>query len=136
MSEIDDIQASYIAELRSVAPELRAWFSARIAEDGEDAVLLRWVTGLAGHPRVVEIFRRHYMRIEELNARLEREFLERDQEPGEGSWGEDETGKAPLFERHIDWLANDIKSVAPDVYDLVQGMNFVPVGTTGSGETV
>lgn len=133
--DIEEIQRAYIAELRALAPELRRWWEEGVAREGEEAFHLRWATRLAGHPRFIEVFRRHYLWIDRLNAELEGRARD-ELPPEEARWGIDDLG--PEHPLHIprEILLDDIETVAPDVADLVEGLFFVPVGVDAEGRLV
>lgn len=114
MSEsIEEIQASYIDEVRAIAPQLEAWLEQRIAEEDEDTVLLRWATGLGGHPRFIEIYRRYYLKIEALN----------------------EAAREQLHDQ-ADVLISQVEELAPDIAQIVIGLFFNPIGVDANEETV
>ena len=126
---IEDIQTSFIEETRALAPELRAWLDARIAEEDEDAVMIRWATGLGGHPRFLDVYRRHYMMIEELNARArEGRTDESDDDDPADLWGTDDPGVGAVVERADVRLITEVEDMAPDIADIVIGVFFNPIG--------
>lgn len=126
---IDEITTGYVDALRRLAPILREWWSAHLKTEDEDSLWHRWPTGLAGHPRFLFVFRKYYFLIEELNQSELDSRNQDDFRPSEEHWGTESMEFGPGFERHIDRLVLDIKHVAPDVADIVDGLCFVPVGT-------
>ncbi|MEM6676348.1 MAG: hypothetical protein AAF675_00595 [Pseudomonadota bacterium] len=129
MSEIDDIQARYVEALRAVEPEIRAWWDGMMAAAEDPAeVRLRWPTGPAAHPRVLAIFRDFFFEIEDFNARQEASYEDdRTPPPGEAGWGVEDLGEAPELARQVDWLIVDIEEIAPELFDLVEGIVYVPI---------
>lgn len=127
MAEVEAIQARYVAELRALMPQLSAWWERMIERHGEEGVWTRWPTGMAGHPRVLAIFRDAWFAIEAINDRLEDSP---DPEPPEGEalWGgDDDEDDADYFD-HADWLIHSIGDEAPDLEELVEGLCYVPIG--------
>lgn len=138
--EAKDIRARYIAALRALVPELRAWWDRMLTSFGEAGAFDRWPTGPSGHPRVLEIYRTFSFELEELNETVREQFdeeAETHREPDrEAMWGRDDPGAAPRVERDVDWLIHDIEDAAPDLYALVLGIVFVPIGLDPNDETV
>lgn len=128
--ELEQVRGVYLAELRALAPRLGAWWAAGVARDGEDAFGRRWPTGLAGHPSVLAAFRRAYLAIERLNDERAEDWSPQLPDPlSEDPWGSDAADeKGRPFIRHVEALVDDLEELAPDVFDLVAGLVFVPVG--------
>ena len=69
----DDILGRYLSELRAARDEVEAWWEQLIRAEGGDrqtaerAVRSRWPLGPASHPRIVAVFRAHYLEIERMN---------------------------------------------------------------------
>lgn len=136
-SEIVD---RYLAEMRAIRPSILAWWNVRAVRSVEELETSqaqndferRWPAGPTAHPRVLEVFRRHFLEIDSLN--LEIESQDKDQRTiVEDDWfsyaDEDE-----VFQLPIDLLVDDLRSTAPDVYQLVKGMVFVPIGLSPDEE--
>lgn len=138
--ELEEIRGRYLADLRGAAPALRAWWTGRAADIGERTMNRRWPTGLAGHPRVIAIFRDAYLEIEALNDRRDAGWRDGGRRLAdafdEGAWGAEDPGPGPGLVRHFGVLVEELDELAPDVADLVAGLVFVPVGLDGDDETV
>ncbi|AZO31822.1 MULTISPECIES: hypothetical protein [Mesorhizobium] len=124
----DDIQQRYIAELRGLLPEVKAWWGAIAATDTSEAISLVWPTGISGHPRFLHTFRTYYFEVENLNRKNEHEFVEQAEKSAEEKWGIDDLGDSPRYVGHIDLLIDDIPSKAPDLVEVVNGFVFLPIG--------
>lgn len=135
MTQRGDVQAAYIAELRELQPGLLRWWTSlgglASPDDPPPAeVLARWPFGIAGHPRVIEVFRRHFLALDALNQSELAEHGEpesRDPASEEG-WGEDDSGERLGYQRPQDLLIFEIPAIAPDLAKLVAGIVYVPVG--------
>jgi hypothetical protein len=131
-----DIQDRYLAELRQILPSVLQWWekSGVPAAEGvrtTSQILTfeqRWPAGPAAHPRVIHIFRKYFLEISELNDELEDDRYAIDEVDGEDAWGIDEEDIAIPFEKPIDLLVNDLSVSAPDLFEVMQGMVFIPVG--------
>jgi hypothetical protein len=136
MPTLDDIQNEYVAELRRVAPSLRDWWKRICLENGKEAMMKRWPTGISGHPQVLAIFRDYYFQIEQLND----ETIDKengDERPlSEDMWGEDDLGEEADIGDQTEMLILDIADIAPDIADVVDGICFVPVGLTPDEDPV
>lgn len=129
-----DIQTRYLAEMRGVLEVVLAWWTARsvtpvegLPPAGLNDFDRRWPAGPVAHPHVLEVFRRHFLEADDLN--LENEARRRgDGRPLRTLWGEPEDPGALAFVRPIDLLVNDLEHKAPDVYAVMQGLVFVPIG--------
>lgn len=142
MDNYEEVQASYIARLRAIQPGLLLWWSGLTGSpDPNEAppaeVANRWPTGIAGHPRVIAIFREHFLRIDELNE----EYLDQREDPeadagSEDLWGVDDQGEEVAIRSPQDLLIFDIKDQAPDLAKLVAGLVFIPVGLNQHDEAV
>jgi hypothetical protein len=138
MNALDDVQTRYVAELRAIAPELRAWWKRMCTLRGEQTMLTRWPTGIAGHPRTLAVFRKYYFEIEALNdeAILAEEDDDEDEEITEEMWGEEEDDEGTDIGDHAELLIYDIEDLAPDIYELVDGICYVPIGLTPDEDPV
>ncbi|MBZ9921859.1 hypothetical protein LB579_29650 [Mesorhizobium sp. BR1-1-7] len=130
MTNIVDIRNRYIEELRRVLPTLQAWWDKMEADEGE-VVWKRWPTGLAGHPRVLAIFRKYYLQIDDMN----REQSMPEEEPAE-KWGIDSMGEEMGFLRPANVLLFDLPSFASDLTDVTEGICFLPIALNEKDEVV
>jgi hypothetical protein len=142
MPSYKEIQKNYVAELRALQPELIEWWK-RVAgiekindlPNAEAAV--RWPTAFSGHPRAIAVFRKYFMQVDDLNYENEENFAEPPpSDDPESLWGTEVTSPKLPFVRPVDLLINDIKDVAPDIYKMVAGIVFVPVGLNQFDEAV
>ena len=124
----DDIQHRYISEMRAFLPSITSWWNSLVAAESYDAVSVVWPTGISGHPRFLDVFRKYYFEVENLNRKNEHEFVSEPDKPLEEKWGVDDLGESPRYVGHIDLLIDDIPSKAPDLTDVVNGFVFVPIG--------
>lgn len=139
-----EIQDRYIAELRQMAPSILIWWEAsqktdRAATANSASGLTfeqRWPSGLAAHPRIIDVFRKYFLEVSDLNDELEDERYEARERrvEGEAAWGIDDADDAIPFEKPIDLLVNDLEANAPDLFEIMQGMVFVPIGMDPSEE--
>ncbi|WP_095080759.1 hypothetical protein [Mesorhizobium sophorae] len=137
----DDLQAEYVADLRKVLPPVMAWWkehAGRGPEKMQDAKSLnsfeqRWPMGPVAHPRVLEVVRIYYLRILELNRENETN-KQPDAAPEEGDWGSDDDSDDVDFALPVDLLVNDLKTAAPDLFEIMTFLVFVPVGLSPGGE--
>ncbi|UCI07103.1 hypothetical protein [Mesorhizobium sp. B1-1-8] len=123
-----DIQERYIAALRALLPQIKTWWSDLVATETFDTISLIWPTGISGHPRFLNVFRRFYVEIENLNRKNEHEFVEQPEKSPEEKWGIDDIGDSPRYVGQIDLLIDDIPSKAPDLVEVVNGFVFIPIG--------
>lgn len=130
MTNIADIRDRYIEELRGVLPTLQAWWDKMEADEGE-VVWKRWPTGLAGHPRVLAIFRKYYLEIDA----VDREQSMPEEEPVE-KWGIDSMGEEMGSVRPANVLLFDLPSFAPDLTDVTEGICFLPIALDEKEEVV
>ncbi|UXH78776.1 hypothetical protein [Roseateles amylovorans] len=133
--DFDQLQGDYLAALRPVVDEAKRWWAAHTPSshldlpasyDRMDGFRRRWTTGPAGHPRVLAVFREYYFRTHDLNVDMERRAVAPDDEAL--TWGQDVQPPDVDYRRPMDFLINDLASVAPDLFDVMQGLNYVPVG--------
>ncbi|RWB59700.1 hypothetical protein [Mesorhizobium sp.] len=142
MRTFEEIQQDYINELRLLQPELIVWWKklARLNELADPVpaeVANRWPTGYSGHPRVLAVFRKYYLEIDDLNQ----DALEAAQEPPpqkhpEELWGTNDNGDPIGYRQPLDLLILDIKAAAPDLHKLVAGIVYVPIGLNQFEEAV
>ena len=103
MAALDDVQTRYVAELRAIARELRAWWKRMCALKGEQTMLTRWPTGISGHPRTLAVFRKYYFEIEALNDEA---ILDEEEDDDErcyrGDVGEEEDDEGADIGDHAD----------------------------------
>lgn len=112
------LRNEYIDALRAVAPAIVRWWTDHCPYSWTDPVPAaqmtdfhrRWPAGPAAHPRIVALFRQYYFAVCELNERT------------------------AVFERPMDLLVNDLEAVAPDLFEIMQGFHFVPIGMTLDGQ--
>jgi hypothetical protein len=133
---IDEIEANYIAEIRALAPKLHAWWDGLMTKEDGELVWRRWPTGVAGHPRMLAIFRKYYFQIEAFNQQSRDAFGEAPPIDPEAMWGEDDLGDAATFARHVERLIFKVVKSSPDIAEFVDGICFVPVGVDQSEEPV
>ncbi|MGE0500237.1 MAG: hypothetical protein AB7I79_01135 [Rhizobiaceae bacterium] len=128
MATARELQAGYIAELRSIAPAIDGWWEELNNGPRARFAQYRWPTGPAGHPRVLAVFRKYFLLIEEANDEVRRKPSAPPPENAEELWGRDSMGESQAIENPADLLIHDIATLAADVKHLALGIVFVPVG--------
>jgi hypothetical protein len=138
--EYEALRASYIAELDSEMTGLVSWWEEIGDEHGLRDDLPRakkWPTGIAGHPRVIEIFRRYYLAIDELNDWNEIDWQSRQVEHAvEDLWSGTVEDPDRLFARPQDLLIHDLAGDRPDLHEIMQGIAMVPIGMNHNKDLV
>lgn len=139
----DDFRAlrdDYVAALRPRVAEALQWWDERCGYphteqrpfDAKSPFHRRWPAGPAAHPRVLALLREYWFKVIELNERFEQARGEADgseiDTDADGGWGRDETPPTIDRERPIDLLVNDLSTVAPELYEVMQGVVYVPIG--------
>lgn len=143
MREFHEVQAAYIEEVRSVMPEILAWWQglfggADPASEEARPVHKRWPTGPAGHPRLLAIFRKYYLEIDEINDANTIAFEARG-EPDidkEELWANTVEDEIVHLEKPHDLLINDLQDIDAELYELMRGIAFVPIGLNQHKDTV
>jgi hypothetical protein len=137
----EKLQEEYIEDLRSVTPMILRWWDEHCPYPATDAVPKeamtdfhrRWFAGPAAHPRIIAIFRKYFFAVDDLNERTA--AAERAVPDGETEiWGKDVEPAEQSQVRPIDLLVNDLATAAPDLFAIMQGFVFVPIGTDPNGE--
>lgn len=137
-----ELQKCYIDELRELKPMLFEWW---IELTGIEAINdpppqvfnENWPFKLSGHPRLLEIFRRYYMKIEDLNDRGYNDATERSENRDQPfDWMEQVEPPSLGTANPIDLLVWDLQDVAPDIFKLAAGVVYVPVGLNQHDERV
>ena len=137
----EEIQEKYIVEMRSLAPAILGWWNERCPYPATDPVPReamtdfhrRWPAGPAAHPRIIAVFRKYFFEVEELNEKSASKEQKRKGKRVE-VWGRDVAPPALMRARPIDLLVNDLETVAPDLFEIMQGLVFVPTGMDPNGE--
>ncbi|PTL84971.1 hypothetical protein [Vitiosangium sp. GDMCC 1.1324] len=114
------LRGEYIDALRGAVPAIVRWWNDHCPYSWTEPVPTeamtdfhrRWPAGPAAHPRVIAIFRQYYFALQELNDRTA--FVSRVQP--------------------IDLLVNDLTTVAPDLFELMQGFVYIPIAFNPDGE--
>ena|SRR6187402_800544 len=125
------LRTDYINGLRTIIPAIIHWWSDNCPYHWRDEVSnddmtdfhRRWPVGPAAHPRIIDLFREYYFKVWELNNKLAAEEKAMIVKPVTIS-----------FQRPLDLLINDLSTVAPDLFEIMEGFVFVPVGMTPYGE--
>jgi hypothetical protein len=135
------LRDEYVEALRSVAPGVLLWWSDNCPYPATDPVPKeamtdfhqRWPAGPAGHPRIIAVFRKYFFAVNALNERTSAQ----EDAPSQSDtavWGRDVEPAARSQVRPIDLLVNDLATVAPDLFAIMQGFVFVPIGMDPDGE--
>jgi hypothetical protein len=135
-------QDSYVAELRSVVPAVSGWWAEQGRLDARKSVGatelgfdFRWPAGAAGHPRILAIFRKHFFEVERINYELEMSTGPGPMPKSEDLWGKDIEEPTSEMVLPIDLLVEDLSIVAPDLYEIMGGLVFIPIGVDPKGDT-
>ncbi len=135
-----DLQERYIAELTAVMPAVLSWWTARAASPPDDVrpapdgFEARWPAGPVAHPRILEIFRRHFLEADALNLAAEAGRPPEDPRPPGELWGEEAAFEPVVFVQPIDLLVNDLETRAPELHAIMRNLVFVPIGLDPAGE--
>jgi hypothetical protein len=136
-----EIQSRYLAEMRVILPDIMAWWRTNAVRDPSDltgparnAFEARWPAGPTAHPRVLHVFRKYFLEIDQLNLENEENEADGGVAPREEDWGTDDVDDESDFQLPVDILVDDLPDVAPDIYALVKGMVFVPIGLSPDEE--
>lgn len=141
MRSFDEIQAAYVEEMRALQPELLKWWCALadISDPNQPAprdVSLRWPTGISGHPRAIEVFRRYFLEIEAANDVAFNAVAGAPTGVPQVAWGTEGAHPRAQMRRAADILIADIEFIAPDLAKFAEGIVFVPVGLNQHDEPV
>jgi hypothetical protein len=137
----EQLRHQYIETLRSVTPAIIRWWNDHCPYPWTDPVPReamtdfhrRWPVGPAAHPRIIAVFRQYFFAVEELNQRSAAEDDAHTDENME-VWGKDVKPAMRSQVRPIDLLVNDLATIAPDLFEIMQGLVFVPIGMDPDGE--
>ncbi|MEZ2353189.1 hypothetical protein [Caballeronia sp. RCC_10] len=135
------LQQEYIAAMRAVTPDIVAWWDARCPYRWTEPVPAaatapfhrRWPAGPAGHPRIIGIFRQYFFAIDDLNDQHAAANASGSDGEDHDVWGEDVPPPDIEYVRPADLLIDDLANAAPDVYEIMQGFVFVPIGSDPEG---
>ena len=135
----EDIQADYIAALKNDIPIVLDWWHSNcpypptkpVSWDDMNDFHRRWPFGPAAHPRIVARFREYYFQVEALNESIAQSPAEQAEAP---RWGEDVPPPERKVVRPVDLLINDLYNLEPDLYDVMQGFLYIPIGMDPDGE--
>jgi hypothetical protein len=137
----EQLQREYIETLRSVTPAILRWWNERCPYPATDPVPReamtdfhrRWPAGPAGHPRIIALFRKYFFAVQELNKETAAQDDARPREETE-VWGKDVEPPGRQQVLPIDLLVSDLTNAAPDLFEIMQGLVFVPIGMDPDGE--
>lgn len=138
----DSLQSAYIDELRALKPELYQWWMqltgiTQMNEAPPEEFETTWPVKISGHPRLLEVFRRYYMKIEDLNDDRFEAAAARAENPADPSdWMEQTDPPSVGYANPVDLLVWDLQDLAPDVFKMAAGVVFVPVGLNQHDERV
>lgn len=142
MQEYHDIQNAYIGELDAALDMLNDWWD----RAGENTGLAektglprnrRWPTGRAGYPRVIAIFRKYFLQVDELNDWNQIAFDGFDSKATEEELWSGPVEEPTLFHRNPrDLLIFDLRDIRHDLFEIMQGMVFVPIGLNHNKDRV
>jgi hypothetical protein len=134
------LQDEYLAALRPAVDEALRWWGAHCpyshteprSYDEMHPFHRRWMAGPASHPRVIAVFREYYFRVQALNDSADAADARAAEQGGaageEERWGSDDPPASVPMERPIDVLVNDLSTLAPEMHEVMQGLQYVPIG--------
>lgn len=130
------IQQSFLSEMGDVMPDVLAWWDARAGGDPDrpNGFERRWPAGPVAHPRVLDVVRRHWLRVDDLNLENERPPPPRPDSADEANWGASPPPGTRAYIHPADLLIQDLERIEPDLFEIMAGLVFVPVGADPDGE--
>ncbi len=128
--------------MRKIIPSVLMWWKERSAGPHEDLNTLaprndferRWPLGPVAHPQILNIVRIYFLETYKLNLENEARARPLDRPQLESDWGEDDQERDVKFMLPIDLLVYDLEMIAPDVFNVVSNLVFVPVGQSPDEE--
>ncbi|MBZ9776999.1 hypothetical protein [Mesorhizobium sp. CO1-1-8] len=141
--DFDRIFEEYVADMEAALPAVVQWFERLKASRKYTAKGFNiddiWPSRTGSHPVMVQIFRKHFLRLAILIERLDREEeLEDEQDPSEEDWGtdDDDFGGDEDDEDEYDERASEphqvlierLREERPDLYAHFRQFMFIPVG--------
>lgn len=133
--DFEQLQRDYIEALRPVVAAALRWWNTHCPYphtelrpfDEMAPFHRRWIAGPAAHPRVLAVFRQYWFQVQDLNDHFASApaALHVDVDTP------DKNLSAPARPRElpIDLLVNDLSTIAPDLFEVMQGIVYVPIGT-------
>lgn len=146
MDDYDDIFSAYVEELEAAKDEVMQWWDALLAaaspsgdpNEAQQAVRPRWPAGPAGHPRIIDVFRRHYLAIERLNEEKEGEKESQPHEAddlgsgGGSGWGEADEDEPAILSPQV-LLFERLADEEPELAKFMQYFVFISIGIDPDG---
>ncbi len=143
MSRYDQLFEEYIEELRVVRDESLAWWKALLERDAPDGDLVaaerrarpRWPAGPVSHPRVIAVYRKHWLRAARINEDVlarwdERAAAKRSHKEG---WGEQEEPEEGVVKPGA-LLMENLIARDRELYEFIADLVFQPIGVNYEGE--
>ncbi|MER9136960.1 hypothetical protein NKI20_11720 [Mesorhizobium sp. M0830] len=138
--DFDRIFEEYVADVEAALPAVVQWFERLKASRKYTAKGFSvddiWPSQTGSHPVMIQIFRKHFLKLAILIERLDREEeLEDEQEPSEEDWGkddddedddDDEYDERPSEPYQV--LIERLREERPDLYAHFRQFMFIPVG--------
>lgn len=133
---LQTIQDEYIRDLKKELPKVKKWWKARLNQNEEKSYPgkmvvdfeLRWPTGMSGHPRLIEIFRRHFLAAEAVNLEIDAAGRQYKDDLVEEPWGVDTEPPSREQVSPIDLLVNDLAGEHDELHRVMRRMRLIPVG--------
>lgn len=137
----------YVIELEEAREDAIKWWNKVIQIEGEILgdrnkaeffVRWRWPLGPTSHPRVIAVFRKYYLAIEDIN----RELLEKEEQgeftfklPEEGMWGiNDEMAEQDSLIQHPRTILFErLEEAAEPLARFMDSLVFIPIGADSDG---
>lgn len=126
------LYVAYLDELIKSLPEVIDWWESLVQRDGMGVVARRWPARAAAHPRIIAVYRRHYLECETLNDHLEAPPIAKDSFDDETAWGvedEDDRNDGRVWIHPASLLLEDLESESEDLFDFMNHLVMSPVGS-------
>lgn len=140
MSRYDELMEEYLAELSKAREKALKWWDTLVEREtvlkgsrseALQSLKMRWQVGPVSHPYVIAVYRAFYLRVVEMNQKVEEEEEGTSAETeAEASWGvedEDENEEEGTVEPEY-LLRQDLNHWNEELYEFMQPLVFSPIG--------
>ncbi len=138
MSRYDQLIHEYLTELGKAREKALKWWDALVARETAvagsraealKALKMRWQVGPVSHPYVIAVYRAYYLRVIEMNQKVEEEE-EGVESENEASWGTEDEGEneeeGTVEPEYL--LRHDLDHWDTELYEFMQPLVFSPIG--------
>lgn len=134
--EYERIQAKWAEEVRAELPQLLEWWAAtksRLEKIEANLTYIRWPCGFIAHPRIIEIYRRYFFVLHELNNKVA-DYEDTTTDPlVDDGWGTEpqdiamaQTVPTPVPPNVL--LLDEMEDYAPDLTSHMRNFLYLPIG--------